>query len=612
LAYMGDYCAKQTISLPLHVAWDKIKEIGMSPRDNTLSAYLYRLSSIEDGNGSDGMESESELEIQKLESVPEEKDDDDVKLYDPGAISGQVAYVHDLLYQPTENTAVIQIKTLVKQGKAKEAEDIVWKLSAYSKSKSKSGMSSSEENNKPGAKKKNKKNEVLLKLRTCEPVLKLYCEMDDASSALNLYHKMKKESSIHFDAETYTLLLSSLARMGHFQQNSPPLDTTEDMHSSSSGAKLFDEIVTEMADDILEISCDCATKIRNGFAAGFFGLETAKNLSEVPYDCALAPVKVMAPDNELVACRVIIDPETTLCPRTNTKLRLILLDEDQKDHVHSTLQEMSNTQYEAYENMLQQKRMKNQKGKQSSKVPPPQDENYAKKHIEGFSHWLDDREGEPFTAIVDGANVAYYGLGNVNYHHIDLMVKTLEKIGEKPLVIMPQKYAQKKFYLRQGYVQELPESQMKILEELEDNNKIYKVPHRCLDDYYWMIASVSNQKASRKDVDLDVPLNNEEGRWPGTRPMLMTNDQMRDHKLELLEPRLFRRWCSSYIVNYDFDPMLDGEGEDREITFEATDSFSREIQGNPSNIDGNDTSWHFPVSDWGENDRFCIRIPNSY
>jgi hypothetical protein len=88
--------------------------------------------------------------------------------------------------------------------------------------------------------------------------------------------------------------------------------------------------------------------------------------------------------------------------------------------------------------------------------------------------------------------------------------------------------------------------------------------------------------------------------------MLLTNDQMRDHKLELLQPRLFRRWVSSHIVNYHIPPYLNDASEKREISFIPADFTSREIQGNPSN---DAMAWHFPVEDWDQTDRFCVRIP---
>jgi len=71
---------------------------------------------------------------------------------------------------------------------------------------------------------------------------------------------------------------------------------------------------------------------------------------------------------------------------------------------------------------------------------------------------------------------------------------------------------------------------------LINSGKLYKVPTRCLDEFYWMLVRVSDQGASQDGRDLSVLSNDANGRFPGIRPMLMTNDQMRDHRLE---PRLF-------------------------------------------------------------------------
>ena len=161
------------------------------------------------------------------------------------------------------------------------------------------------------------------------------------------------------------------------------------------------------------------------------------------------------------------------------------------------------------------------------------------------------------------------------------------------------------------------QSQIDIIDNLSNNGKLYVVPQRCLDDYYWMLSSVSNQSTSSSSSgkDMNITPNNDICRWSGgIRPILITNDQMRDHKLELLEPRLFRRWFSSHIVNYEFEPFLKDMSEERDITFVKADSFSREIQGNrnsnKSNDDDGSMTWHFPVEGWESNDRFCIRIPH--
>lgn len=133
-----------------------------------------------------------------------------------------------------------------------------------------------------------------------------------------------------------------------------------------------------------------------------------------------------------------------------------------------------------------------------------------------------------------------------------------------------------------------------------------------------MLASISDQSVSRDGQDLSVPNNDPNGRFPGSRPMLITNDQMRDHRYELLDPRLFRRWYGCHIVNYNFTAFVLGESvADNEIGFSLADFFSREIQGNPCPLKSDDgdnnnwggQAWHFPVDDWRLDERFVIRIP---
>ena len=63
-----------------------------------------------------------------------------------------------------------------------------------------------------------------------------------------------------------------------------------------------------------------------------------------------------------------------------------------------------------------------------------------------------------------------------------------------------------------------------------------------------MLASVSDQLTSTGGRSIHVPKNNEQGRFPGPRPMVIINDKMRDHKMDLIDKRAFRWWCCSHIV----------------------------------------------------------------
>ena len=221
---------------------------------------------------------------------------------------------------------------------------------------------------------------------------------------------------------------------------------------------------------------------------------------------------------------------------------------------------------------------------------------------------------------IDGPNVGYYmqnfDEGTFNFHQIKFMVDALENMNENVLVMLPEKYSMDFFTLSSaaGSVrQRLSRKEKRIRNELVASGKIYIVNAGCLDDYYWMTASVSEQgKATGNKEDRFVEPGNPDGRWPGIRPMLITNDKMRDHKLELLEPRLFRRWYSNFIVNFTFSAFVGDQCVDKEIGFRTADFYSREIQGNETlGEDGRalGIAWHFPVSDWEANECFCIRIP---
>ena len=51
--------------------------------------------------------------------------------------------------------------------------------------------------------------------------------------------------------------------------------------------------------------------------------------------------------------------------------------------------------------------------------------------------------------------MAYFGQGTVKYSQIVKVVEELEKMGERPLVIMPRKYVNASFRLANGSTQKL-------------------------------------------------------------------------------------------------------------------------------------------------------------
>lgn len=150
------------------------------------------------------------------------------------------------------------------------------------------------------------------------------------------------------------------------------------------------------------------------------------------------------------------------------------------------------------------------------------------------------------------------------------------------------------------------------MSRLWTSEKLYFVPQACLDDYFWLLASVSEQSSCQAG-DLEGSLPKTRMQWPGNRPVVMTNDHIRDHQeFQFLPPRLFNRWYSSTIMNYNFTGFVGDECVDPEIAFTPADLYSREIQGNTATTNGTSSSclsWHFPVQDWDTTDWFCVRLP---
>lgn len=214
--------------------------------------------------------------------------------------------------------------------------------------------------------------------------------------------------------------------------DSPPIDGATDLgYTHSHGPGLFDEIVTEMAAEVLEISSSSTRRLYNSLAVGFQsdclendGHSIVSILKEAHPLISVSLTRRLAECNELVASRISLDRSTGLCPVTQAQQQLIILEPDQRTQLHNDLLKLSTEQYAKFA------------GRKADDSPTR-----AREQLQLFSNWLDQRQGEPFTAIVDGANVGYYmqsfDRGRFNYYQIQFMVDTLEGRGENPLVVIP-------------------------------------------------------------------------------------------------------------------------------------------------------------------------------
>jgi len=365
-------------------------------------------------------------------------------------VAAEVAMLHDALYLPTEKTITLLVKSLVSRGDARGAEALLDGITPDG----------------PLGQ--------LLRHRTTSPILRLYCENGDIDSALRLYRRMRSTSRVKMDASTYADFVAAVARNGYFRTGSECVPCAESLgYRASRGPALMDELVSEMAEDVLDISEESAMALRDGFAVGF-GTSTTTSPSSGPGIGTMAPLTTRVGYRTLVADRVAVDADTAICPATGATLRFMILDKAQRVHVHDTLLEMAREKSMEYTARLA--------AKGRSTADNAEKAEQATQILREFSEWMDEREGPPYTAIVDGANVAYFGWGRVNVYQLVHMVNALERLGEHPLVVFPQKYTNQRFHLRQGMMQVLRDEELEYLERLREKGQMYVVPPMCLDD----------------------------------------------------------------------------------------------------------------------------------
>ena len=572
LLLVGNNCAKTSKPLPLDVAWEKCKEAGMLLGEPELNIYLFASTQFAIGSKRRrwGLSPANSI-LSILDLAPGHDDDDEEEEKVFCNVPEEIATFRDVLYDPTEQSLTVRVRALVAKGDALAAQSLL-------------DASELEE----------------LRHRTYQPILKIFLDNNEMTNALSLFRRMQGTHTCKIEPETYVQVIAALAEHGHFKPNAKPIDGIDKIgYSPSAGPLLLDQVISDMAEDVLEITSASARRLYSAFELSSRG--TPQQLHTLH---PLAPVQLSldaAGPEEIVASRVTVNQSTGQCPCTKATLRLINLDSEQRARLREGLINIAKAEFKSFN--------------QSS------DGDKAGLALESFADWLDQREGAPFTAIIDGPNAAYFmqnfDEGKFNIHQLQFLVQALEDKGENPLVILPNKYSGSSFNIFKAgspVRQHVSKQEKAILQNLIQAGKLYVVPARVLDDYFWMLASVSDQINSRKGESIFVEPGNPEGRWPGARPMLVSNDQMRDHKLELIEPRLFRRWYACHIVNYNFTGFVNSQCVDGEIGYSPADVFSREIQGNPSPLAGEEGSagmaWHFPVEDWPTSDRFVLRYPN--
>jgi len=188
---------------------------------------------------------------------------------------------------------------------------------------------------------------------------------------------MRQGETVHLRPETYIQLISGIAENGFFCPSAPAIDGARDLgYEYASGPKLFDRLSEELSNDAVEISAAAAKRLYNALSKGFEG----HNMKPLHFLQSLEVRNDPADISELIASRVSLDASTGECPRTGVRLRLINLDDEQKERLKQGLHYLAASAYEE------------RSGKDAGAK--------AEENLRSFGDWLAKRNAEPFTAIV--------------------------------------------------------------------------------------------------------------------------------------------------------------------------------------------------------------------
>ena len=414
LIYMGDACAKEQMAgpFPIVIAWHKLKDTLQledqatgttnkhSPllRENCISTFMYILSK----------EPAETTEASAATNSSRNKNNENTRVVEETL--NEVATFHDQNFHPNEKTITLRIKHLLKRSKAATTSQQHQQRHGqqHQEDEKETNLQQAIEIlNTADGDKNGDEGTTMKKLRTYLPIMEYHCFVSqDPISVLQLYNEMRHCPTVFLDSEFYGLLIGSLARLQMFS-TAPIRTTTNDndnnmidtMFANTHGPKLFDEIASLMADDILEISENTAKELFHGFWAGFSSSavddqnNSTANHTSPSWDMlrnfsSSSPqgVAVHTGTNSLTMGRVTIDDNTAICPITGTKLRLFALDENERQHVNDALLEMARNDYQDFSQKLKKKSSK--KGNQDDNTILD-DPDYGYRELANFAEWLE-------------------------------------------------------------------------------------------------------------------------------------------------------------------------------------------------------------------------------
>ena len=148
-----------------------------------------------------------------------------------------------------------------------------------------------------------------------------------------------------------------------------------------------------------------------------------------------------------------------------------------------------------------------------------------------FVSWLE--EHGPFGAVIDAANVAFYGQ---NFESGGFSFAQIGAAADRVKETYPDVRALVLLHVNRtkGPAAQAPGA-VALLDGLRSEHCFYSTPHGSNDDWYWMYAAVA----------------------AGPQGLLVSNDEMRDHLFHMLSPRFFGKWKQRHQLKYHFSGSPD-------------------------------------------------------
>ncbi len=193
--------------------------------------------------------------------------------------------------------------------------------------------------------------------------------------------RMRDEPNVRLEPENYVLLISTFAEHGYFNSDSKPMEGAKDEgFTHDCGPKFFNELITHMSEDVLEISSASARRLYNALAIGMRHKKFTNQIKSIHSLAGVAEENDEAEPNDLVASRVTVEKSTGKCPRSGVTLRLITLEKTQRQQLHQGLLELSKDRFEEFNKDMGGARMRKN---------PENNNDWAAEKLNQFSKWLE-------------------------------------------------------------------------------------------------------------------------------------------------------------------------------------------------------------------------------